>query len=372
MLLQQVSLSSSASGHITNEFYLGQDKIQDNIEDALLLAFPLKEFGKITKLVDTVTYADSLETKYQALEILLDTLFLSETIRQIIKELLSDQIKLSDSNSFIITKFNLILEKLELSEQNINLAELITFASAVLAYSDMIQQVFSENVTDILQCSDLFYDKLIAYNGVLDSILFNYSFGTIGFTIVLADSIKLDETSSSSAVLKSLIEDKINFFAAFTLFNEEYIAYAVNTQSIGVSKFTNYSFNSFSYPYAASSTGIYKLDSADTDEGTAIDASIKTGIMDFGTSLHKQVPYVYLGIEENGRVLLKSTTVAHGVKKEHWYEVIAHSTALDTTRAQLGRGVKSRYWQFEVSNIEGESLTLESMEILSLILRRRL
>ena len=50
---------------------------------------------------------------------------------------------------------------------------------------------------------------------------------------------------------------------------------------------------------AANSNGIYVL-TGDDSAGTDIDALIKTGLIDFGTSLEKQIPYAYIGLSKSG------------------------------------------------------------------------
>ena len=370
MRLQQVSFAKY-SAKDNYEYETGQWFVQDFLADTIEYTPIQKEFGQIVKLAALIELFTSVTQRNQAIESLLDALTLSDNVKRIVHEILNDSISFSDAASNILYRYDTLVDKLKLDVDIVSFSEMTSFVSAVLAYSDTLQFVLSENITDVLQLSETFYSRLTAYEVAIDTVLFSGNLNRTGFTVLLADTMQFNAEISSKAVLKSLIHDKINFFASFTLFDEEFTAYAINSQSLGISEFSNFGFNSFSYPYAATSNGIYKLDSNTTDDGEEINVSIKTGLMDFGTALKKQVPYAYLGIQEDGRVLMKAVSNNRGVKKERWYEVRSYTGALDTTRVQLGKGVKAKYWQFEITNIEGEELTLESMEVMPLILKRR-
>jgi len=286
------------------------------------------------------------------------------------EELVLDDIKFADENVFFIEKFSLVVDSLKLSGAFTGTNSAISSVLVVLSFLDLVADVKREGLTDQLTFVSAVNDKLVAYETLLDSLLFTDGEAN-QFNVVVSDVLNLNASIGSHAVFKSLLTDKINFFVGFKDADEEYLAYVVNTQSLGVSEYENYNFNSFSYPYAASSDGIYEIDNSGTDDGAHINASIKTGLLDFGTSLKKQVPYAYLGITETGRVLFKTVSNNTGVKKERWYEVNSYTDVMDTTRVRMGKGVKAKYWQFEISNTEGEDLSLESMEVLPVVLKRR-
>jgi len=291
----------------------------------------------------------------------------------VIEELIDTFTSEADINS-LYTHIRIIQEKIGFNSTLVNNGIFINTIVATLLYQDLISNAIKELLQDTVAFQNIVSNKLQSYVNLIDTLMLQSVNGVNSFTVVISDTYVLDNTLNSTAELKEIITSNLEFFGSVNFDGEEYLfkTYTYNTQSGGITEYVNYNFNSFSYPYAASSSGIYKLDEGITDDETRIDASIKTGIMDFGSSLKKRVPYAYLGITNDERVLLKTISINNGVKKEHWYEAKSYNTALDTTRIQMGKGVKAKYWQFEISNIDGEIFELESFELLPLILKRRI
>jgi hypothetical protein len=150
------------------------------------------------------------------------------------------------------------------------------------------------------------------------------------------------------------------------------LGWVLNTESSGVTQYDQYPFNSltrFGNRYlGAGAMGICEL-SGDTDNGQLIAAKLKTGVTDFDSPMRKRVDRAYLGITAEGDILLKVTT-DKGV--EDGYQCTPRVGDIHTERVKLGKGVKSRYWQFELSNSEGANFELESLEWVPIILSRRL
>lgn len=193
------------------------------------------------------------------------------------------------------------------------------------------------------------------------------------FTAVFycTDGCSINDEVSNQAVFSNLISEKISTFGTIVIDDENY-TFVINSKTKGISEYTNYNFNSMSDSLGATSTGIYSLTGND-DTGTNIDAYIKTGLIDFGTSLEKQVPYAYIGLNKSGRLMLKTDVTYRGQRKERWYEITPRTVnAPDNVRIKTGRGVKARYWQFELVNIDGSDFEIDSLEMLPLILKRRI
>jgi hypothetical protein len=87
-----------------------------------------------------------------------------------------------------------------------------------------------------------------------------------------------------------------------------------------------------------------------------------------------QVVSAYIGYTSDGGVVLKAiVTSRSGEKHEHWYKV-TDQTATDVRegRIKLGLGLKSVYWQFELANIDGSSLNVDTIQLHSIALDRRI
>jgi hypothetical protein len=71
-------------------------------------------------------------------------------------------------------------------------------------------------------------------------------------------------------------------------------------------------------------------------------------------------------------LLLKTFTTDGGQKIERWYELTDRTAdATREARVKFGKGVKARYWQFEVRNIEGSDFSIDQLQVLPLMLSRR-
>jgi len=143
-----------------------------------------------------------------------------------------------------------------------------------------------------------------------------------------------------------------------------------------VSEYRGYEFNSFANIggryFAATDAGLYVLGESGQDEGAPIDAHVRTMMLDFGSAAQKRVVAAYLGYTSSGTVVLKVRSVDDGQLVEHWYE--AQTLTADAPRAgykPLGRGLKSRYWQFELANVDGADFELDKLELYPLQLSRR-
>lgn len=161
-----------------------------------------------------------------------------------------------------------------------------------------------------------------------------------------------------------------------TLGDVDYTAWALNTKALGATQYTNFTFNSFceldDTTYGARADGIYAL-RGDTDAGEAIVAELRTAQSNLGSNIEKRCPEVYLGAKTDGKLVLKVvTTEPSGSKTENWYNVEPRKAdAVRGTRVKIGRGLKSAYWQFALSNVDGSTLELASLEPMPVFLDRR-
>lgn len=143
------------------------------------------------------------------------------------------------------------------------------------------------------------------------------------------------------------------------------IAYVVNVFNNETTTYTNYDFLYITKLggkyYGVKADGLYLLEGHE-DDGVAIESTIKTSVMDFGTSLLKRVPYVYLDSDTQTEL----TAVCDEIKTSKKYK-----SSFDGRRTRLGKGLKGRFWSFELSNIKGQDFKIGSIEILAKALSRK-
>lgn len=186
------------------------------------------------------------------------------------------------------------------------------------------------------------------------------------------ERLSLQDALSSNAVFGLVFPETLQLSDLLGT-NTPLLAYVVNANTNAVSTYQNYNFNSMfqleGKYYGASDDGIYELE-GDTDAGIAINASLTLGQQDFNSEMLKSLPTVYLGVKNSGGMILKVVT-DNGVERMYQLNAAAN-TDLQTSRLTLGRGVASRYWQFELQNLEGSDFTLDTITFYSVILSRRI
>lgn len=149
------------------------------------------------------------------------------------------------------------------------------------------------------------------------------------------------------------------------------LVWVYNTVNSANSVYTGWNFNSAvvwqGRPFAASSTGLYELTGND-DDGVPIVASVLTGKADLGIVQQKRMAYVYVGATaDTGMDLIVYTDDG----QINTYTISAREL-LTNTRTAIGKGLKSKYWQFELTNPDGSAFEIESMELVPDTLQRRI
>jgi hypothetical protein len=150
-------------------------------------------------------------------------------------------------------------------------------------------------------------------------------------------------------------------------------AWALQTQRMALSTYDDLpAFNSlaqFNGVYlGATSAGIFALTGA-ADAATAIDAVLRTGSTDFSTSHLKRIERVWLQYETDGELTL--TVITDGGVRTSYPLPPTGSTGLHGHSVKIGQGLKSKYWAFEVANVDGSDFSLDVIEPKPLVLQRR-
>jgi hypothetical protein len=103
-----------------------------------------------------------------------------------------------------------------------------------------------------------------------------------------------------------------------------------------------------------------------------IEALVRTGMADFGSSYRKSIPRAYLYLAQDGGVYLRVTSEWAGKRRQVWYSVAGRASAdAAMRRVKLSRGMRGTAWQFEVANIDGGALDLRGAEVVPMVLSKR-
>jgi hypothetical protein len=197
-------------------------------------------------------------------------------------------------------------------------------------------------------------------------------------TLMVDENLAVTAADSTELLAHYLanVTDEAWAWLGFRLGNEVFTGWVMNTEGeMPLSEYTDYNFNSFCRVgdkfYGAADDGLYLLDGA-TDNGAPINAAVRTMMIDFGSPVQKRMRNAYLGYTASGKLLLRVRTVDNGQMNEQWYE--AKELPAQAPREQMvriGRGLRSRYWQFELVNIDGADFEVDTLELHPVYLNRR-
>jgi hypothetical protein len=112
--------------------------------------------------------------------------------------------------------------------------------------------------------------------------------------------------------------------------------------------------------FVMTSTGVQALD-ADNDNGTQIDARIKFGVTNLGIAQQKRISDFYAGMRASGDMTLRIYTDENAPNE---YTLSPNGVpTLKQRRVTTGKGVRGKYWQFELENTNGCAFDFDSFDI---------
>lgn len=188
-------------------------------------------------------------------------------------------------------------------------------------------------------------------------------------TVVSHDTLRLSATAALRAVYRGTLHDHIDFTLDIIEPNGDVTTWAMNTRTGAVTEYLNYDFNSFaksgSNTYlGAASDGLYELVGQD-DAGTPVIADIVSGLVEFSGAFLSSLKAAYLGIRGEGEFFLK---IVSGEGKTYVYGL--QSRNLHTTRVNIGKGLRARYFTWELLST-GQDFDLTAVTFLPLQSTRR-
>lgn len=268
-----------------------------------------------------------------------------------------------------------ILDQIILTSSNIPNGNVSAVIASTLVVTDLLLRNMGGDITEqLIMASD--YDELVRrYEEIVDNMLATSTDTPIA-RLYVSQEETLDTASTTDTSGSKLVSDILDeLFLGGLIVLPDGTAWVINTETKGLSEYTNFEFNSMTEIngkfYGANSSGIYEL-AGDDDDGTDIRAIIRTGLSDFGISRKKRVSDVYIGHTSTGQLVLKVIYNQDNEKREAWYRVSEKPDAHDTTRFKVGKGAKARYWGFELANEDGADFNLDQIELYVLPLNRRL
>lgn len=257
----------------------------------------------------------------------------------------------------------------------------VTVATA-FALADSLASVHPNALTENMHLAGTASATLRATLALLDTLRVQDGM-TPGVTWLVQtnEAFALTDANATTATLGMLLADGIEMLGELRFDDGAYLAWVVNTETRAFVKYRNFPFNSFARIgnryFGCSGDGIYEL-VGDDDAGEPINAVVRGGLTDLGSSLLKNMPGAYIGYRAGDQMVLKVTVMAVQKtgdigREEHWYRMEPRqANAIRENRVKLGRGLKSTYWGWELININGADFDLDSFSWYPIVLERRL
>lgn len=189
--------------------------------------------------------------------------------------------------------------------------------------------------------------------------------------IVLTESAQMLGVLAAGQKVSLNLSDIITAAVIIKAGDEEMVGWIINPNLMASTALDNYDFTGFGQHkgryYGIRPDGLYVLE-GDTDDGAQIDSFISLGNKNFNTAKQKRVPHAYIGASTDGRMVLK--VIVHG--QEYLYAVRNPSTDMAEQRVDIGRGLRSNYWNFELMNREGADFEIDTIKFMPIVLERRI
>lgn len=317
-------------------------------------------------LSELATLSDAPSSLRSRRGLALDGLRLADALLRHVLTSASDAAKLSDA--YALSLAAQLSDLARTSDQP--LRRLYTALGEGVALADYFTRVLAEALEEGLELADRPVTGLRLT--LVESVeLSELLAGLRRVVTALGEGVELADTLVGLRRLFGNLGETAVLAGVLVLQDTEYNAWVVNTHTLGLSRYSGYNFNSISEGLGAREDGIYLLEGAD-DAGTPIEALIRTGFIDFGMTAKKSNPYAYLTATVDGRLLLKVRTSQDGAKVEDWYEMTEAQSTTDNSRFQIGRGLKARFWQYELANVNGADFEAADLRIPVVLTKRRI
>lgn len=232
---------------------------------------------------------------------------------------------------------------------------------------------FQFTITENLAFTDTGAGQAIFSMTETESLAFTDS-GAIFKLIVdtLTENLVFTDPLGSQSELAASVTDTVVLAVATVNDENTYIGWIVNNDTTAHSIWDHFSYNALATDsrtgvmYGSDGGGIYAFDST-SDAGAPINASLLFGKLDFGVEMHKRIPEIALGMASSGSFFVR---VTQDDGTQYTYRAVPKKDFLKTHIVNPGKGIRSRYLQFELVNDAGQDFALETVEFFPVMLTK--
>ena len=331
----------------------------------------------ITVIREIISLADTINTTAKLSESIIEALGLDARLAIVLDALVNDALLLVSVENGVTIKSVALMDAMLLAGSATSQVNAMALLTEALVLNSVINLVTNQVITDNMALVDSLESKLIAIESLIANVVLTDSAqSTAIISVLVNDSLAINDNTSLRTIQNASINEAIDFTISFSFDGLPYYAVCMNAKTKAITEFTNYQFNSLATfnkkMYGANDAGVFEM-IGDSDNGTPINARLKTFFARVAEGKHSRADSAYLGYKSNGTVQLKVIVSDQGIKKAYVYDLVAQpATTLRPGRIKIGRGIKSVYWAFDLSNTLGADFDLDVLEIRPLVLSRRI
>lgn len=310
--------------------------------------------------------------------VVIESVLIKDKAARLFEELIAEGLVLAEDQVAMISQLIALVDTVMLNDVNITQRMAIAEVAELLTVINVLNSVVLGEITDVLSVQEAIDARVAAIAYVIDSMTMqDTGLGLAMVTVALTDELNVEGAVLTTQLFYALLEERLNFSVSLSLDGLPYLGICMNATNKAITEYQPYDFNSLAVMqgvlYGANDAGLFRLDGA-TDDAVNINAYARTALTRIADGRMSQVDSAYLGYSSDGIIQLKAiTTSATGAKTSRVYQLNAQNADANRSgRIKLGKGIKSVYWAFEVSNSLGADFTIDVIELRALALSRRI
>ena len=250
--------------------------------------------------------------------------------------------------------------------------------SDLVALSAAVASVQEAEATDDAALAEEVEGLARALESIVTTAVFSDTVqGLAVLTVVVPEGLQVATVPEALASRVAEVADTLPLAVSFDFEGVPYVGLSMNTATKGITEYDSFDYNSLAWfngkLYAAGAAGLYRHDAA-TDAGEPINAYLRTAMQRIAGGKAARISDAYLGFRGDGSMQLKVVVNDNaGRKVGYVYDLVSAPVgAAQAGRFKVGRGLKSVYMAFELSNAAGSDFAIDVLEIRPLVLDRRL
>lgn len=194
--------------------------------------------------------------------------------------------------------------------------------------------------------------------------------GSVDLVIVLEmvglDSLDLSDSATLGSIIEMLAIEQVSIMSHAGAARQQALQYAVNYLTGALTTYSDFDFNGFTQhagdAFAWRADGLYRLGAESTE---VIQMLADFGASDYGDAHLKRTEAAYVGVRTDGECYMR-VTADDGV--ERVYRLLGDG---NQKRAQLAKGVASRYWNLRLELADASFATIDNVELAVGVTQRR-